>query len=102
MFRVRPRSLPANNCIITFAQSGVTAQDSKYSAVLEKEIILTRCFCSQWGVIYNPGIAILTDFVDHINMTKLLLGSSTQKSGVEEKPYFIKRSHIKRANEGLF
>ena len=33
-----PALSPANNCVITFAQSGVTAQDSKYSAVLEKKL----------------------------------------------------------------
>ena len=92
-----PALSPANNCIITFAQSGVTAQDSKYSAVLEKNYI-DAVFLFTWGLIYNPGIALLTDFVEHINMPKLPL----QKSRVEEKPYFIKRSQIKRGNVGFF
>ena len=34
-----PTLSPTDNCIITFAQFGVTVQDSKYSAVLEKNYI---------------------------------------------------------------
>ena len=57
-----PTLSPTDNGIITFAQSGVTVQDSKYSVVFEKKL--------HWrGVFVQNGelfiIAILAYFVEH-------------------------------------
>ena len=51
-----PSLSTTNNCTITFAQSGVTAQDSKYSAVLEKKYIDAVFLFTMGGYLfYNPG-----------------------------------------------
>ena len=56
-----PSLSTTNNCTITFAKSGVTAQDSKYSAVLEKKVHWRGVF------VHNGELFIILALCKHTN-----------------------------------